>query len=128
MDSGGAAGGAGRTGGGGIKFREGLCLARASPWILARRLRIRLKAAQPLVYVGDEARLAEFAVINDIDAELDLPVDNFFHRLAQAAGMRCRFATFLGSFGRHYFQEVGRPRQTAGMRGGDSVAAALHLP
>ena len=44
--------------------------------------RVDLVAAEPFVDVGDEARLAIFAVVDDVDAELGLPAHDLAHRIA----------------------------------------------
>jgi hypothetical protein len=43
--------------------------------------------AEPLVDVADEARLAVLAVIDHVDAELQLLVHDFADRFAQACGV-----------------------------------------
>ena len=55
-----------------VELGEGDRLARADPRAAPRRLAVHLEAAEPLVDVGDEARLGVFAVVDDVDAELDL--------------------------------------------------------
>jgi len=59
-----------RSGGGGlgIIIRERLGFARARPRIAAGAVRVDLETRQALVDIGDEPRLAEFAVVDDVDA------------------------------------------------------------
>src|SRR6185295_2153912 len=55
-----------------VELGERQLLPRTDPGASARRVLVHFEAAEPLVYVGDEARLGVFAVIDDVDAELDL--------------------------------------------------------
>ena len=61
-----------------------LDLARADPGALVARRAIDLEAAQPLVDISDEARLAHFAVVDDVDADFDLLAHDVGDGLAHA--------------------------------------------
>ena len=68
---------------------------------------VDLEAAEPLVDVGDEARLGVFAVVDDVDAELDLLLHDLLHRARQprrARGLVDRLALLLG---REHVQQIG---------------------
>ena len=89
-------------------------------------LRVDLEAAQPLVHIGHEARLGVFAVIDHVDAELDLLVHDLFHRAGQPR-RACRFVNGLALLlGLEHVEQVGRARQRAGVGGEDAVVAVLH--
>ena len=89
-------------------------------------LGVDLEAAEPLVDVGDEARLGIFAVVDDVDAELDLLLHDLLHRARQPrarAGLVDRLALFLG---REHVEKIGRAGQRAGVGGEDALGAVLH--
>ena len=67
-----ACGAAASRRGRGVEFGERQRLARTGPGAAVRRVGVELEAAEPLVDIGDEARLGVFAVVDDVDAELDL--------------------------------------------------------
>ncbi len=69
-----------------VEFRERERLARADPGAAPRRFAVDLEAAKPFVDVGDEARLRIFAVVDDVDAELDLLLHDLLHRARQPRG------------------------------------------
>ena len=104
-----------------VEFRERQRLARARPRTAVAVLLVDLEAAQPLVDVGDEARLGVFAVVDDIDAELDLLLHDLLHRAGQprrAPGLVDGLALLLG---REHVQEIGRAGQGAGVGGENAL-------
>src|SRR5688500_15499918 len=110
----------------GIEFRKRPRLARIRPWASTPHLRVGLEAAEPLVDIGDEARLAELAVVDNVDAELDLLAHDLAHRAAQPCGMH-RVVDGLALLpGVHGLEHIGWPRQAADMGGENSLAASLH--
>ena len=106
-----------------VEFRERQRLARLRPMTPRTASLIGLEAAEPLVHVGDEARLAVFAVIDHVDAELDL----LAHDLADRA-LEPTFVGLLVARGLriHHGEQISRPRQAADMRGENAVGAAFH--
>src|SRR5258708_30390236 len=71
-----------------VELRKGFGLARTSPRALPRHLGIDLEAAETFVDVGDEARLAELAVVDDVDAEFDLLVHDLGDRPPHPRALR----------------------------------------
>jgi hypothetical protein len=86
-----------------------------------------LEAAKPIIGIVDEAGLAHLAVVHDIDAGRDLPgddvVDGGLDQLGAAAGV----VGFASAHGAHDVHQLRRSRQTAHMRGQNSIDAALHV-
>ena len=64
-----------------VEFGEGNALARTGPLVARPGARVDLIAAEPFVDVADETRLAIFAIVDDIDAELGLPAHDLAHRV-----------------------------------------------
>jgi hypothetical protein len=95
---------------------------------LPRRLSVDLEAAEAFVDIGDEARLAELAVIDDVDAEIDLLADNLGDRGAQARGVRLLVDRLAPLPRLHNIEQIGGTRQAADMSGENSLAASLHFP
>ncbi len=60
-----------------VEFRKRQSLARCGPLVARPGARVDLVTAEPLVDVADEARLAVFAVVDHVDAEIALLVDDF---------------------------------------------------
>src|SRR6266851_1817602 len=109
-----------------VELRERLHLARARPRAPGRSIGARLEARQALVRVVDEPWLAHFAVVDHVDAELDLLPDDLPDRLSEprvmgrvvhAASRRPRL---------DQLEEVGGTGQAAGVSGEDTIRAALH--
>ena len=91
-----------------------------------RRGAVGLEAGETLVDIGDEARLAHLAVIDDVDAEFGLLADDIRHRLAHA-GVECRIVDLLALAARHaHGVKIRRARQAADMGGENSIGAVLH--
>ena len=110
-----------------VEFRKGSCFARACPWALPRHVLVDLEAAKAFVDVGDEARLAELAVIDDVDAEINLRADDLGDRGAQARGVRLRVDRLSLLPRLHDIEQIGGTRQAADVGGEDSVGASLHF-
>src|SRR5262249_28169151 len=111
-----------------VELRKGLRFARARPRALPRHLPVHLEAAETFVDVRYEAWLAEFAIVDDVDAEVDLLAHDLGHRLAQPRGVGLRvdgLALFLGP---HHGEQIGGPRQASDVGGENPVDAALHGP
>ena len=86
----------------------------------------RLESADPLRQVGGEPALALLAVIDDVEAGLDLTSHTVLDgggdaRLELVAVVRQ--AVFLGA---HQIDEVVRPGDAAGVRREDAICAGLH--
>ena len=86
---------------------------------------VDLVAAEPFIDVADEARLAVFAIVDHIDAELGLPVNDFTHGFPQAFGIAAE-VEYLGAAGLQQIEKIGRPRQAAGVRRENSFGAVFH--
>jgi hypothetical protein len=109
-----------------VEVRKGLDLARPGPRALVAVGRVDLEAAEAIVDVRDEARLAHLAVADDIDAEIGLLLDDRCDGLRHAravAGFVDRLAALTGGACR---DEIGRPRQAADMGGQDAIGALAH--
>src|SRR5262249_39067673 len=108
-----------------VEFRKGPGLARPRPRALPRHFLVDVEAAETFVDIRDEAWLAEFAVVDDVDAEIDLLADDLGDRAAQSRGVRLlvdRLALFLSL---HDVEQIGGPRQAAGGGGGKFFYAFL---
>ena len=109
-----------------VEFGKCHRLARPGPGTAVRRVGVGLEAAEPLIDVSDEARLGVFAVVDDVDAELDLLADDLLDRARKpcAAG---RLVDRLALLARQQsVEQVGRSRQRAGVGGEDAAGALLH--
>ena len=83
------------------------------------------EARQPVLDVGGVARLRHLAVVDDVDAGLDLLADDLGHRRADRARRAPRLDRHAFLLGEHHADEVLRPRQAAGMRGEKALGAAF---
>src|SRR5260221_2259470 len=72
-----------------------------------------LEAAETFVDVGDEARLAELAVVDDVDAELDLLVHDLGDRPAQPRGVRLLIDALALLLGLDHVEQIGGAPQGA---------------
>jgi hypothetical protein len=73
-----------------------------------------------------EARLGKFAIVDDVDAELDLLLHDFLHRARQPRGALCLVDRLALLFGRQHVQKIGWAGQRAGVGGEDPLGAVLH--
>ena len=89
--------------------------------------RARFKAIEPLAHVGEEARLGEFAVGNDVDAAIDLLAHGFGDRRPQRVLKRLLVVRLPGIFRLHHVEQLVRPRQAADVRGLDTIGVLLDL-
>ena len=111
---------------GGIELGKGFGFARAPPWAAARYFLVDLEAAEALVDIGDEARLAELAVVDHVDAELDLPAHDLADGAAQPRGMGLLVDRLALLLGLDRGEQIGGPRQAADMSGENAIAACFH--
>ncbi len=84
------------------------------------------EAAQSILDVGGVTRLAHFAVVDDIDARIDLLADHLIHRGCDATFERLRVHRHALFLGEHRPDQVFRAGQAAGMGGQEPIGAALH--
>ena len=84
------------------------------------------EAGEPVLDVGGVARLRHLAVVDDVDAGLDLLLDDLGHRRAHARGERRRIDRHALLLGVHHADEIVRPRQAAGVGGEEALGAAFH--
>src|SRR6202035_4705981 len=80
------------------------------------------------IIVGAAHRLAELAVVGNVDAELALLLDHVGHRGGE--DLRIGGIAFAFTDGNRlaHGDEVWRPRQAAGMSGENAIGAAFHDP
>src|SRR5882762_4000622 len=71
--------------------------------------------------VGDETELGLLAVVDDVDAGLDLALDDIGNRIADGSVVAGRAGLAVG----HHVRERVRARQTADMGGDDAFVAFL---
>src|SRR4029450_6631170 len=110
-----------------IEFRKGSCFARTCPGALPRHLSVDLEAAEAFVGVRDEARLAELAVVDDVDAEIDLLAGDLGDRGAQGRGGGLLVDRLALLPRLHDIEQIGGTRQAADVGGENSVGASLHF-
>jgi hypothetical protein len=84
------------------------------------------ETAQAILDVGRVARLAQLAVVDDVDTRRDLLADDVGHRRLDARVQRRAVDGHALFLGEHHLDEVGRPRQAARVGGEESFGAALH--
>ena len=99
---------------------------KADEVLIDERPALAPEAVQPVFGVGGIARLAHLAIIDDVDAGLDLLFDDGRHRRADAGPQSRRIDRHTLLFGEHRAHEVLRPRQAAGMGRQEAFGAALH--
>src|SRR5262249_47427744 len=100
-------------------------LARAGEWA-PLALGVDLEAGEALVDVRDEAGFPHLAVVDDVDAELDLLGDDGFHGGADARREAGGVVRLAFSLGLDELQQVGGTGQAARVGGEDAAFAALH--
>ena len=88
-----------------IEFREGLGFTRARPHRFGVRRR-PLEAAEAVVGVIDEARLAHLAVVDDIDAGCDLPGNGIGDRGIDQLVAAARVVGFASTDGAHDLHQL----------------------
>ena len=81
---------------------------------------------QAVLGVGGVGRLAHLAVVDDVDAGLDLLADNLGHRGADARGQGGGIHRHAFLFGEHRPDQILRTRKAAGVRRQEAFGAALH--
>jgi hypothetical protein len=82
----------------------------------------RLQPGRPLVQVGDPGRLAHLAVVDDVDARLDLPAHDVVNGIGQrrlVLGAVCRGRAVVGR--RQEGEQFRRSNQASRMRDRDSL-------
>ena len=84
------------------------------------------EAHEPVLDVGGIARLRHFAVVDDVDAGIDLLAHHLSHRCAHARGERVALDRHALLLGVHQPDQIVGPRQAAGMSRQKSVGAADH--
>ena len=83
------------------------------------------EAVEPLQHIGGVARLRHFAVVDDVDAGLDLLARRLEHRLGDPALERRRIDLVAALRRDDHLDQIVRPRQAAGM-GGQEPVDAVH--
>ena len=90
------------------------------------RARALLQAIEPLRRIGDEARLAHLAVIDDVETHVDLMLDGVLHGLGHARVVGLLVDRLAVEPLHHHVHQVVGARQAADMGGQDPVGAELH--
>src|ERR1700733_10523493 len=80
------------------------------------------------VIVGAAHRLAELAVVGNVDAKLALLLDNIGDRRGEALRIGGIAFAFADGNCLTHGNEVRRPRQAAGMGGENTIGTVLHDP
>jgi hypothetical protein len=83
---------------------------------------------QPIFDVGGVARLAHLAVVDDVDAGLDLLFDDCRHCRADARLERGRIDRHPLLLGEHRAHEIVGTRQAPGVGCQEALGAAFHRP
>jgi hypothetical protein len=107
-----------------IKLGKRQALARGGPLVARAGFAVDLVTAKPFIDVADKARLAVFAVVDHVDAEIRLPTHDVGDTAAQLRS-RCGRIEGLGPVTLDEGEEIRRPRQAAGVGGENSFAAPL---
>ena len=90
---------------------------------IRERMALSAEAAQPVLHVGGVARLAHLAVVDEIDAGLDLTTHHRGHRGPDAGVERGGIHRHALLLGVHRADEIGRARQTPGVRREEPLGA-----
>ena len=86
-----------------------------------------LETFQTLANVGEEARLGEFSVSDDVDAAVDLLAHHFSNRLAHRVLICLLVIRLPGIFRLHHVEQLARPRQAADVSRLDAIGILLEL-
>jgi len=117
----------GRSGVGlGVEFRKRQSLARFGPLVARTGHGVDLIAAEPLVDVADEARLAVFAVVDHVDAENRSACAPLRPTALRRRSALPPWSNTLAPPDCTRSSRSDGPRQAAGMRGEDTVGAVFH--
>lgn len=84
------------------------------------------EAGEPVHHVHGVVGAALLAVIDDVEAAIDLLAHHMRHRFAYRGGQFGAARARLCLLGRQQLDHLGRARQTAGVGGENAVGAALH--
>ena len=109
-----------------VELGERLHLARARPRAAGGSIGARLEAREALVDVVDEARLAHLAVVDHVDAQLDLLPDDLPDRLSEPRAIGPVVHAPSRRSRLDQLEKVGGTGQAAGMSGENAMRAALH--
>src|SRR5260370_360985 len=101
-------------------------MARSGQSSCSTKPAVAAEAVEPVLDVGGVARLAHLAVIDDVDAGLDLLLDDRRDRVADARFERRRVDRDAFLLGEHRPDQRLGPGQAAGMCGQEPPGAALH--
>ena len=91
-----------------------------------KRITRAAETRETVLHVGGVARLAHFAVVDDVDARLGLPAHDVLHRRTHARGERIALHRHALLLGVHHAHQLFGARQAARMRGKETFAAPLH--
>jgi hypothetical protein len=86
----------------------------------------RGQAAKASVYIVAEAGLAHFAVVDDVDAALDLLLYGFLHGALDSFGERRTVIGLPAAAGAQHVSQVIGPRQGTLVRDENAVGAPFH--
>src|SRR5439155_26882623 len=101
-------------------------LARPAPAAPAARTLARHDTGEALVDIGNEPETAHFAIGNDVDAGVGLPLDDFGDHALDPIGIETRVERLALLLCLDHRQQIGRPRQAADMRREYPLRALLH--
>jgi hypothetical protein len=108
-----------------VEVGERALLPRAGPRA-DRAVPHGLEPAQAVVDVGEEARLAHLAVVDDLDAACRLRLDDLVGRAGDALGERSLVDRLTALLGHEHVEEIRRAGQAADVGDDDVVLAAQH--
>src|SRR5580704_4831120 len=80
------------------------------------------------VIVGSAHRLAELAIVGNVDAELALLLDHIRHRRGEALRIGGIAFAFADGNCLAHGDQIRRPRQAAGVGGENAIGTAFHDP
>ena len=108
-----------------VDGRKGERIARHAAKTSAQLVR-PFKPADARARIGGEARFAVFSVVDDVDAGLDLFVDDVGHGFAHSRGELVAIVRIAGVSGMKRREQIARARQAPTMGGEDSISASVH--